>query len=893
MERRANTDGTSDVKREVPDPVPPLLDPSTVHRHVLRNGLTVLIRRDPSAPVVAIVTHVKAGYFDETDDVAGIAHVLEHMYFKGTPRRGVGEISRQTKAVGGYLNAGTIYDHTTYYTVVPSSGFAQALDIQADAYANSLIDAGELKRELEVIIQEARRKADSPGAVATETMYELLFDHHRRRRWRIGREPGLRALTRGAVMEFYRNFYRPSTTILTIVGDVDVDDTLRHVESRYGAAPSGDPDRSPGPDESGPPGFRYRELDGDITQSQFVLGWRTPATLHPDSVPLDLLATILATGRASRLYRAVRERKLVSSISAYNYVPTQLGVFTIHAEGQPATLADAVRATWRQVLGIREHGLLEGEVMRAQRIVEAGMLRRLEDMEGQANHLAEWEALGGWELGGECYAQLMRCTAGQVHEAARKYLDPDNVAVLTYRPASAPEVAKDTAAMRALLGAVAPAPQRPPVQPVVAAAPGPRPGATFEREEAGVRVYRTARGVPVLVRRKPGSPMTHVGVFVSGGAAQESPDLAGLTALMVRSAVKGTATRSAEQIAEAGELLGGSVSPVAGPDSFGWSISVPAHRYAEAVMLLADVAQHATIPEPGLETERETAIAQVAAVRDDMYRYPMRLAMSVAFAGHPYGVPTGGTDQSLRAIPAEAVRRWHAARVLEGPAVVGVVGDADPDTLADAAARAFSELSYSAAESLPVAAWPAQAQVALESRDKAQTALLMLFPGPSRRDDDRFVAGLVAGIASGLGGRFFEELREKQSLAYTVHAFAADHRLAGTFGAYIAMSPENEEVARAGLLAEFAKLRDGEVGPEELEHARNYALGVHAIQLQRGAAVLSDVVAAWLDGRLAGLEEFEPRVRAVTPERIQALARRCFEPSRRVEGIVRGVPHTA
>ena len=142
-----------------------LLDPRTVHRRVLRNGLTVLVRRDPSAPVVAIVTHVKAGYFDEADDVVGIAHVLEHMYFKGTARRGVGEIAKQTKAAGGYLNAGTIYDQTVYYTVVPSSGFGEALDIQADAYANSLIDAGELSRELEVIIQEAKRKADKgrPG----------------------------------------------------------------------------------------------------------------------------------------------------------------------------------------------------------------------------------------------------------------------------------------------------------------------------------------------------------------------------------------------------------------------------------------------------------------------------------------------------------------------------------------------------------------------------------------------------------------------------------------------------------------------------------------------------------------------------------------------------------
>src|SRR3954452_15679089 len=213
------------------------INPANVQRTVLPNGLTVLIRRDTSAPVVAIVTYVCAGYFDESDDVVGIAHVLEHMYFKGTPSRGVGEIAKETKAVGGYLNAATIYDHTVYYTVLPSSGFARGLDVQADAYARSQIDAGELARELEVIIQEAKRKADNPGAVSTETLYELLHDRHRIRRWRIGREPGLRALTRDEVVGFYRNFYHPGNTVLSIVGDVDPDEALRAVQRAYGSLP--------------------------------------------------------------------------------------------------------------------------------------------------------------------------------------------------------------------------------------------------------------------------------------------------------------------------------------------------------------------------------------------------------------------------------------------------------------------------------------------------------------------------------------------------------------------------------------------------------------------------------------------------------------------------------
>src|SRR3954464_4534562 len=117
------------------------MDPRSIHKTILPNGLTVLVQENHSAPVVAIVTYVKAGYFDETDEQNGLAHALEHMFFKGTQKRGVGDIAKETKASGGYLNAHTIYDNTTYYTVLPSTGIEKGLGIQADAHASPLIDA--------------------------------------------------------------------------------------------------------------------------------------------------------------------------------------------------------------------------------------------------------------------------------------------------------------------------------------------------------------------------------------------------------------------------------------------------------------------------------------------------------------------------------------------------------------------------------------------------------------------------------------------------------------------------------------------------------------------------------------------------------------------------------
>jgi zinc protease len=861
------------------------IDPDSVRAMTLSNGLRVLVRRDDSAPVVAIVTYVKAGYFDETDDVAGIAHVLEHMYFKGTPTRGVGEIAKQTKAAGGYLNAGTIYDHTSYYTVLPASGFREGLAVQADAYANSVIDADELARELEVIIQEAKRKEDNPGAVVVETLYELLHDRHRIRRWRIGREEGLRRLTRSDLLRFYQNFYRPASTILSIVGAVDEELALREVERRYGGLPATVPERSPGPREEGPSGFRYREWAGDIAQSQIALGWRTPAMDHPDTPLLDLAAAVLGTGRGSRLYRAVRDRELVASVSAFNYTPTELGVFTISAEAPPEKARPALEAVWAQVRDL-PRSLGDVELERAKRVYEARWIRSLEDMEGQANHLAEWEALGDWRRADDYLNRVLSAAGGEIRRTVEEHLSAEHVAIAIYRPEDTAAVVGDAGTAREVVDRAAGTILTPPG----AVVPAPSATGTVELEKlAGrIHVFRTPSGLPVLVRLKPGASLVHIAVQFAGGAVHEPADRAGTTALMVRAALKGTARMSSEQIALGSEMLGGAIAGGAVSESFGWSMSVPAARLRAASALLAEVVERPVFPEDAVNVERAIAIADVASLRDDMFRYPLRLLQSAAFEGHPYGVPVSGTEVTLGEIDAAALRDWHTSQVLRGAAVLAVVGDGDPAELARAAAASFGAIVPSAEPLVPFIEWSADTRFAVEELDKAQTALAVAFAGPDRRGKDRYAAELLTNVASGLGGRFFEELRDRQSLCYTVHAYHLERRLAGAMVAYIATSPEKEEIARAGLLREFQRFREEPVTAEELHRAQRYAIGTHAISQQHGGVLLAEMTEAWLLGSLDELGEYEREIESVDVDALVRLADRYFDPDRRAEGIVRG-----
>jgi zinc protease len=883
--------GTADIVRAVL-----ALHHDTV-REVLPNGLTLLVRRDRSAPVVAIVTHVKAGYFDEPDDVVGIAHVLEHMFFKGTPTRGVGAIARDTKANGGYLNAHTIYDHTSYYTVLPATAFVQGLDIQFDAWANATIDADELARELEVIIQEARRKRDTPSAVTIESLYALLHDRHRIRRWRIGEEPGLRALTREQLVGFYRHWYRPANTILSIVGDVDPAVVRREVLARHGAVAGGPVERVPGPVETASPGFRVREWEGDVAQQQVAFGWRTPPLGHPDTAALDLAGVALGTGRASRLYRAVRDRQLATGVSSWNYTAGDVGVFVVHAESPQGTARDAAWQAWREVHAARRHGVRSSEVVRAQRITEARWLRRLETMDGQAAYLAAWEEDGGLDAAARYYDRLLSFTAREVQEALQRHLDPSQASVVSYRPVDAEPLADGADALRRALrdledagSGVLPPPDlaTPPVAVPVGAPSRPSP-CTRVGVEHGVHIFRTAGGVPVLVLPRPGTPLVNIGLFQRGGACLDPDGREGLTRLMAQSVLKGSARHSGPRIAELAEEMGSSIGVSAALESIGWTMSVPVRHVEAATALLAEVTQHALFPAEGVETERRLALAEVARLRDDMYRWPLRLATAAAYGSHPYARSVLGTDETLTRLDVDDVRAIHAARIRAGATVIGIVGDVDPDQVAALAGREFAALTWADDPSPPPVAWPSGRLVAADQRDKQQTALALLFSGPSRRDPARHAARVLSAVASGLGGRFFEQLRDRQSLAYTVAAFPIERRVGGSFAAYIATAPAREAEAREGLLREFARFREAPPTTEELDRARRYLIGSHTIGQQSGGAVLADLADAWLFGDgLHELHDVPDRIAAVTAADVLALAERHFDPVRCVEGVVRG-----
>ena len=621
-----------------------------VRREVLPNGLTLLVLPERSARVAAVVTHVRAGFFDEPDQWVGISHVLEHMFFKGTPRRGVGVIARETKAAGGYLNASTSYDHTSYVVALPAASLGAAIDIQSDALRHALIDPDELRRELGVVIQEARRKLDTPAALTQETLHEAMYDRHRMRRWRIGREEDLARFTRDDVVGYYKSRYVPERTIVSIVGDVDLDAALDLAHAAYGdwAPSAGAIDRSPSEPERRD--VRGRTLRADVTLSELAIGWQGVPALDRDAVALDLAAAILGAGRGSWLYQSLREAGIATSVGAHHYSPTEIGVFSISAEFEPGRMQTALDATATAVHRLTTKGPPDADLERARALLLTRWARRMESMVGRAAALAGAEALDSIALLDREFQELATIGGARVREAAARILLSDRLAAVVCHPRDRGEdLTQATLAM---------AFSRPGPDAVRALSPaGPAakaPRSSSSREEAGV-LHTALPAWDLLIRRKPGVPTVSLGLYVPR-LHFEQPSQAGLGALTIRSAIRGAGDLDAAALAFAFERLGGSLGSSVTYDWFGFGTTVLAPNLSEAAGLLKSVFREPRFAEEQVRAEQKLLVEETAQMADDMFRYPFQLAFGAAYGDQNYGIPAIGLPHTVEFLTLDDVR---------------------------------------------------------------------------------------------------------------------------------------------------------------------------------------------------------------------------------------------
>ncbi len=846
-------------------------------RWVLPNGLKVLVAEDRSAPVVAVQVWVATGSADELPHESGLAHVHEHMLFKGTARRGVGEIAREIEGAGGDINAYTSKDSTVYHVVIASRFVDTALDVLADAIFSSSFDATELARELEVVHEEYRRGEDMPD----RKVYELLFEHayarHPYRLSTIGDPEVFTRLSRDDVQTFFRKWYVPRNLTLVVTGDVDADALRPRIDELFGRAADVPIPERPRVPEPRPAGLRAHVTRGPYKKTLLYMGFPAPSIREADVAPVDVLAAVLGDGDSSRLWRDVKERaELVHSIFTYAMTPRDRGLFVIGLELDPENLESAVHATFEQLHEVRRAPIPHAELVKALGVIESDFVYEKESAQGAARALGFYESLADdWRFEARYLESLRAVKSADVLEVAQRYLTCDQLtAVLLLPDDERPEL--DDAALARLLGEAESAFER-------------AEASTVAREGDFV-VERFSNGMELLIRQRPGVEVVSLSAVFVGGVRVEPRGKSGISSFVGSTLTRGTETLDAEDIARAVDEMAGGLDGFSGRNSFGVRAHFLSKHFEQALDLMAEVLMHPTFPEDEIEKERVDILHDIEAREDDLARIAFEVMQAELYGDHPAANPTIGTAESVAALTADDLRAFHAEHARPSNLVVAVVGNIDPERVRNAvhARLATWESEPHAAPAVPeVVPLTAVKRIFRAALDKQQSHVVLAFPGVRLDHPDRFALEVMSTVLSGQGGRLFLELRDKQSLAYTVFSFTRDGLDPGYVGAYIATSPEKAVQGMNGLARELRAVAENGVSDAELEWAKRNLVGSFEISLQSsaGQAEAFSLYEAYGLGYREYLA-YPERVLAVSGADVARVAREYLDPRRMVLAVV-------
>src|SRR6266705_3190531 len=518
--------------------------PNTAQRWTLANGLTLIVQEDRSAPVASVQAWCAAGSTTEDKHLgAGLSHILEHMLFKGTKTRSTNEIAQKIQDVGGYINAYTSFDRTVFWIDVPKDGVATALDVLADAMMNSTLPPEEYMKEQEVIRREFAMGLDDPDRVAGLLLFATAYQRHPYHFPVIGDIEIYNQLTQDQVMQYYKTRYVPNNLTFVVVGDVDAAKVRQQLTEFFKAYPEKSLKPVFIPEE--PPQLGRRDVHQEFATelTHLSLAWHIPGVTNPDVPALDLLSTILGDGRSSRLYRRVREEAgLAFRVSAFSYTPGVPGLLGIDATLDPKKREAAEQLALQIIDDVKQTGVTADELEKAKKITLSQHLGALTTMRGQASDIgSNWLLTRDLNFSREYLDAVQKVTLDDVKRVAANYLTENNLIVVSLNP-------------KGSLAGKTEAPK--------------------EVADGEIQKFDISNGLRLLVREDPRLPLVGMGAVFRGGLLAETPQTNGITRLMAKVLLKGTKTRTAEQIANEIEAVGGSISSDAGNNSFSVSVDV-------------------------------------------------------------------------------------------------------------------------------------------------------------------------------------------------------------------------------------------------------------------------------------------------------------------------------
>lgn len=837
----------------------------------LTNGLTVIFEKNTAADVVSLNLGVKIGSVNETDAESGLCHLIEHMVFKGTTSYKPGEIAVLVESSGGELNAYTSLDQTVYYINTPARHFALGMRILKEMVFDANLDAAELEREKEVVVEEIRRGMDNPSRVLGELLFASLFNKHHYRRPVIGTEKHVRGFSRDMVHAFYKKHYQPQNMVLGVCGNVEESQLSQILEELFRFVVPSPTVFEPVTPEPPPTRSRVHMQTMDIQATYFDLGFVAPALSHPDVPALDVLSHMLGESSTSLLEKFTHEKEqLVHSIYSNAYTPKHPGMFVIGGQLDPSKMNAALASIRRQITTACQELFDEAALNRTKMVMKSQMIFDKETCEGTARKWMIYETvIDDYSYDKKYIERIEELTPEDIRRVAKEYLDLSRAVLVILHPPRE-KIKVDQSVFKKMTAPV----QR-------------SPKALVRKRD--LALYQLSNGIRVLIRENHRLPIASLKLTSLGGLRYENRANNGISHLLSHCLPKGTENYTYQQLAERCETLAISMSGYAGRNSWGGSLSFLSERVRPAIALFADMMLHPAFDDSEVSKEKILQLEAIKNQKDNPGHMAFQSAMQALFGTHPYSLEILGGAPVVKKFTPATLRNYHRELCVPQNLVMSVVGDVNSTEILDVLEREFYELKSQrfARKTVTKPKSPKRRVSLFHELKRNQSHVVIGFLATSLYDQDRYVLDVINSILSGQGGRLFLELRDKNSLAYTVSANFVEGLETGFFGTYIGTEPRKVEQATREMFAELTKIKTQKVGSVELDRAKNYIIGNHAIDHQKNGAIALQIALNELYGIDMGeFHGFCHKIQKVTAADIQRVANRYLDFDRCVVSVV-------
>ena len=832
---------------------------SQAQMYKLDNGQTVVVQEVKNNPIVTIDTWIKTGSIDEEDSNNGVAHFLEHLFFKGTKTHEPGEFDKILETKGAITNAATSKDFTHYYITIPSKDFDLAMDLHGDMILHPLIPRKEMEKERKVVLEEISKDLNSPTKIMQDNLNSMLYTTHPYKRKVIGRSDVIETITRDQVLSFYNKNYSPSNMVTVIIGDVDANHAIEKTKEAFNAEYKKQTKTIY--TKEAPLTKQQKKVEYLDTESGYmVIGFRGTPIDDKDSYALDVLATILGDGRSSVLNQVLKEKKRIAfSVDAGNSTFRDDGIFYISANYEPTKCKIVQDTIFNEIEKIQKNGVTDDQLKLAKNIIERSTYYSRESITNIATEIGYTMALTNDIKFYDTYLDNIKNVSKEdVKKVAEKYLGINRSAVSIVLPKSAKEV---------------------PVASLTQQAPA---TAELVSENVQTQKYKLSDGATMLYTPNNVNDIIAISIYAKGGQLAEQK--AGTANLTATAMMRGTKNYTSLELSQVLEDNGIKIQPSASADAFVINVLTTKDEYDKTLELLNEVVNNATFEDYEIDKVKTEKLNTIKRNKDVPLQRAIEEYRDLIYQNSPYSISSKILEKNIPNITKEDIINYYNSIFAPKNLVISINGNIDKDkTIQDLNnifkpkenTKNFDFAQYNS--KIPTVTTPRQTIQKVPTTETAWILLGWQTNGVLNEKDYATLQVIDSLLGSGMSSRLFKDLREQEGLAYQLGSGYSPNVLRGSFLLYIGTNPQTLDKAKSGLFAEITRLKTEYVGDKELQDAKEKLLGNYVIGLETNLDKASNI--GWYEASTRGYEfkdKYEKLINSVTDSDIIETANKYF-----------------